>query len=128
METLTVSTEECLYRFLEEYGDNREKSQLIRFWGLHPNARFTKYAICCGLDWAKLQANRALSALVDVGIVDTHEHNGLTFYSLTKNEEKQQPVMELAALGWDQWQRMLKRIESKSRANDGKKDRKSSTA
>jgi hypothetical protein len=113
VETLTDSTEGCLYRFLEEYGDNREKSQLLRFWGTYPNARFTRYAICYGLDWSKLGANRALKALVDAGVVDTHSHNGLTFYSLTENEEKRRPVVELAALGWDQWQRMLKRIEIK---------------
>ena len=128
MEKLTDSTEECLYRLLEEYGDNREKSQLLRFWGMHPNAKFTRYAICHGLDWSKLEVNRALAALVDTGVVDTHSHNGLTFYSLTENEEKRLQVVGLAALSWDQWQRMFKRIESKSKASDGKKDRKGSTA
>jgi hypothetical protein len=66
--------------------------------------------------------------MVDAGLVDNHANNGLTFYSLTENEEKRRPVLELAALGWDQWQYMLNRIESKSKASDGKKDRKGSTA
>jgi len=115
METLTISTEESLYGFLEKYGINREERELLAFWGMHPNARFTRYAICYGVDWSKLEANRALMALVEAGVVDTHNHNGLTFYSLTKNEEKRRPVVELAALGWDQWLAMLRRIEHRDR-------------
>ena len=116
METLTVSTEESLYRFLEEYGRNREERELLAFWGMHPNARFTRYAICYGLDCNKQEANRALMALVEQGIIDTSSSNGLIFYSLTKNEEKRRPVVELAALGWDQWLAMLRRIENRERS------------
>jgi len=110
METANVSTEEGLYRFLEEYGNNRVKRELLAFWGKHPNARFTRWAIY-GLDWSKLEANRGLSALVGGGVVDTHSHNGLTFYSLTNNEEKRRPVLELATLGWHQLQAILRRME-----------------
>jgi hypothetical protein len=116
METTKVLAEENLYRFLEEYGNNREKSQLLAFWGMHPNARFTRYVICYGLDLSKLEADIALRALVDAGVVDTHKHNGLTLYSLTKNEEKRQLVMELAALEWGQWQLMLRRIERRDKS------------
>jgi len=115
METPNVATGENLYCFLEEHGDNRVKRELIAFWGRHPNAKFSRRVICYALDWNKLEADRALRALVDAGVVDTHKHNGLTLYSLTMNEEKRRPVVELAALGWDQWQRMLKRIEQRDK-------------
>ena len=115
MATLTVSTEESLFRFLEEYGKNREERELLAFWGMHPNARFTRYAICYGLDCSKLEANRGLMSLVEEGIIDTSSSNGLIFYSLTKNEEKRRPVMKLAALGWDQWLAMLRQLEKQDK-------------
>jgi len=115
MATLTASTQESLYRFLEKYGNTREERELLAFWGMHPNARFTRYTICYGLDCSKQEANRALMALVEAGVIDTNSCNGLIFYSLTKNEEKRRPVVELAALGWDQWLAMLRRIEHRDR-------------
>lgn len=111
METLTVGTQEELYRFLEEHGNNRVKRELLNFWGRHPDARFSRYAICFALDCGKLEAEKALRAMVDAGLVDNHKNNGLTLYSLTKNEEKRRRVLELAAVGWDQWNIMIKRME-----------------
>jgi len=111
METLTVTTQEELYHFLEEYGNNRVKRELLSFWGRHPEAKFSRYAICFALDCGKLEVEKALRAMVDGGLVDNHTNNGLTLYSLTKNEEKRRPVLELAALDWDQWNTMIKRIE-----------------
>jgi hypothetical protein len=117
METLSVSIEELLYRFLEEHGDNQVKRDLLAFLGRHPNAKFARYIICRVLDYGKLEVGRALRALVDARIVDDHTNNGLTLYSLTTDEEKRRPVLELAALGWDQWQFMLKRIELKKQSS-----------
>jgi len=113
METLTVSTQEELYRFLEEHGNSRVKRELLAFWGRHPNAKFSRYAICFALDCGKLEANSALRALVDAGLVDNHTNNGLTLYSLTENEEKRRLVLELAVLDWDQWNTMIKRMEQR---------------
>jgi hypothetical protein len=111
MGTLTVSSEESLYQFLEEHGKSREERELLAFWGMHPNARFTRYAICYGLDCTKLEASRALMTMVVKGLIDTSSSNGSIFYSLTSEEEKRRPVLELADLGWDQWLAMLRRIE-----------------
>lgn len=111
METLTISTEENLYRFLEVHGNNRVKRELLTFLGMHPNAKFTRHVICYALDCGKLEVDRALKALVGAELVDTHVDNSLTLYSLTKNEEKHRPVLELAAMGWDQRRLMLRRIE-----------------
>lgn len=115
MVTPNILNEESLYRLLEEHGDDRVKRGLLFFWGNHPNAKFARYAICHALDSSKLEMNRALRALVEAGLVDTHILNGVTLYSLTVNEERRRPVVELAALDWGQWRFMLKRIEQKDK-------------
>ena len=117
METLSVSTEEVLYRFLEQHGNDRVQRELLAFLGRHPNAKFARFVICRALDYGKLEVDSALRALLDAGLVDNNANNGLTLYSLTTNEEKRRPVLELAALGWDRWQFMLKRLECKEKAS-----------
>ena len=106
-----ILKEESLYRFLEEHGDNQVKRRLLLFWSCHPNAKFARNAISYALDSSKLEVDKALRVLVEVGLVDTHIINGVTFYSLTANEERRRPVLELLALGWDQWHLMLNRLE-----------------
>jgi hypothetical protein len=115
MEILSVATEGDLYRFLEEHGNNRVKRELLAFLGRHPNARFTRYVMCYALDCGKLEVERALRALIEAELVDMHGDDSLTLYSLTRNEEKRQPVLELASLGWDQWQLMIRLIERKDK-------------
>ncbi|MBI3040346.1 MAG: hypothetical protein HYY80_01605, partial [Chloroflexi bacterium] len=58
MATPRVLNEMSLYRFLEEYGDNRVKRELVFFWGCHPNAKFARNAIYYALDCAKLEMDR----------------------------------------------------------------------
>ena len=98
-----ILNEESLYRFLEEHGDNRVKRRPLFFWGSHPNAKFARNAIYYAQDCTKREVDGALKAMVEAGLVDTHMHNDMTFYSLTANEEKRRPVLALAALGWDRW-------------------------
>ena len=111
MEAPSISTEEQLLRFLEEYARDRLEMELLTFWGRHPNARFSRGAISCALDCKKLSVDRALKDMVGLGLVDTDNCNGVPFYSLTANEEKRRPVMELASLGWDQLHLMVRRLE-----------------
>lgn len=106
-----ILSEEQLSRFLEEFAGDRLKVELLAFWGRHPNARFTVGAISCALDCRKLDTDKALKDMVEVGLVDTYTHNDVLFFSLTMNEERRPPVLELASLGWDRWQVMLRRIE-----------------
>jgi len=85
--------------------------ELLLFWGMHPNAKFDRKAICYALDYSKLDTERALRIMIEEGLLDSHSRNGVTLYSLTKDEERRRPVLELAALGRDRWQLMTKRIE-----------------
>jgi len=107
----SILSEEQMLRFLEEYAGDRLKMELLAFWGRHPNARFSRGAISCALDCKKLNIDRALKDMVEVGLVDIYNCNGVPFYSLTVNEERRRPVMELACLGWGQLQLMIRRIE-----------------
>jgi hypothetical protein len=111
MVTPDVLTNERLQRFLAEYGNNWVKRELLLFWGLHPNAKFNRLAICYAVDCRQLYAKVALRDMVEAGLVDIYVNNGETLYSLTQNELRRRPVLELAALGWDQWQLMLKQLE-----------------
>jgi len=115
METLNASAEEELYHFLKEHGNNRMKRQLLAFLGRHPNAKFSRRVICCALDCSKLEAEGALRAMVEEGLLDEHTNNSVTLYSLTKNEGKSRLVLELASLSWEQRQLMLRRIEHKDK-------------
>jgi hypothetical protein len=108
-----VIIKDNLCRFLDRYGNNRVKRELLLFWGMHPNAKFNRSAICYAVGCNKLDAERALMTMVEEGLLDTYPNgNGVTLYSLTRNDERRRPVLELATLGWDQWQLMLKRIEN----------------
>lgn len=111
METPSMLTEEQLLRLLEECARDRLKIELLAFWGRHPNARFSRGAISCALDCKKLSVDRALKDMVETGLVDTHSCNGVPVYSLTANEERRRPVIELASLGWDQLQLMVRRVD-----------------
>jgi len=99
---MVIQTE--VYRFLQEYGDSRVKRELLLFWGMHPNARFDRRAICYALDCNKLEAEKALRSMVDEGLLLEARSNGLTLYQLTANDERRHSVLELAALNWEQWQ------------------------
>ena len=104
-------TEERLYHFLREHTDDQVQRQVLLFWAMHPNTKFSRLAIRCAVDCGKLDVDRALRALVVAGLLIKHADNGLTLYSLTTDEKRQQLIMEMATLGWDRWQLILRRME-----------------
>ena len=110
-----LNTEESLYCFLEEHGNNQIKRELLLFWSMHPNAKFDRMVICHAVGCSKLDAKGALGAMVEEGLLNKHNSNDVTVYSLTTDEESRRPILALAALGWDRWQRMLRRMEEKAK-------------
>ncbi len=74
---------------------------------MHPNTRFDSKAISYTLDCFKLDVETALEAMVAEGLVDGCTSNGVSLYSLTRNEDSRQPILELANLGWNQRQHMI---------------------
>jgi len=111
METPKVLAEESLSCFLEKHGGNRAKTELLAFWSRHPNAKFSRLVLSHALDQTKLDTDRALKDMVESGLVDTYTRNSVTLFSLTTNEEIRRPVLEMAALDWNQWQLVLKHVE-----------------
>ena len=79
-----------------ERGDNPAKRELYLFWGIHPNAKFSKPIIDFALDCNRSDLDNALQAMVAARLLDTNIQNGVTFYSLTKNEERRRPILEFA--------------------------------
>ncbi len=115
---VVLNTEESLYRFLQEHGDNGVKRGLLLFWSSHPNARFDSKVICYALDRDRLDTEKALRTMVEEGLLDRSTCNGVTLYSLTTNEDRYRPILELATLGWGRWQLMLKRIDEVANSQD----------
>lgn len=108
---MDIFAEEYLFKFLKEHGDNRAKRELIAFWGRHPDSEFPRWAICYAVDCTRLSINKALRDEVEEGLVDLHIRNDATLYSLTLDDTIRRPVVQLAAIGWDRWERMLRRID-----------------
>ena len=86
-----------------ERRDNLIKRELYLFWGRHPNAKFSGSAISIALDCSTVEMARMLRAMVDAGLVETHTQNGVTFYLLTKNEERRRQVIEFARHRYNWW-------------------------
>ncbi len=108
---IVLDTEESLYGFLQEYGGDQVKRELLLFWSMHPNARFDHRAICYTLDCNKPDVERALSTMVEEGLLDKNTGNGVTLYSLATKGGKRQAVLALATLTWDRWRLMLMPVE-----------------
>jgi len=110
MTTGEIAIEENLYQFIRKYAGEPLKMELLAFWGRHPNAKFSKFAMYHVEDYREVFC-RALEDMAEAGLVDAHVYNGTPLYSLTTNEEKRRLVMKLATLGWDQQQLVLRLIE-----------------
>ena len=82
---------------------------ILRFFGAHPNSRFSKLAIVHAIDenGSRTRVEMALMQLIDEGIIKTDNENDGRLYFLTKDEPVRQLVLELAKLDWRQWQMVL---------------------
>ena len=96
-----------LNAFLDRHGDTRAKQELLLFWALHPNARFSRLAILSATECSKLDTERALTYMVNNELVNMCLDNGLTIYSLTSSENIRQMVAQLSTLDWGQKQIMF---------------------
>jgi hypothetical protein len=100
-------TRDSMFCFLQKYGDSWVKRELLLFWIMHPNTRFSRKAIGYSLTSNNLDVEGSLKIMVEEGLIDESVSNGVTLYSLTLNEERRRLILELANLGWNRWQYML---------------------
>jgi hypothetical protein len=96
--------------FLNRYGNTRAKQELLLFWVLHPNARFSRLAVLSAMECSRLDVEKALESMTDDNLVDVCSENRLTTYSLTKNDDIRRMVSLLGTLDWSQRQNMFARI------------------
>lgn len=87
MLALNTKNEKSCQIYLRECKSNRLKSLVLEFWCRHPHARLTQEAICYALESNRKDNLEALNQLVLMRILNTIVVNGITFYSLSENDE-----------------------------------------
>ncbi len=101
---------EKLCHFVRQYIDDFYCLQLLRFFGRYPYTRFSEPVVAQALNShnKKPHTKRALSQLIDKGVVRVSTNNDVPLYSLTEDESLRSLVSELARLDWSQWQLMVR--------------------
>ncbi|HEY42259.1 MAG TPA: hypothetical protein G4O18_10475 [Dehalococcoidia bacterium] len=107
MVTLDSAVEIGLNGFLNRYGDTRAKQELLLFWGLHPDARFSRLAVLSAMECSRLDVEKALKSMANDNLIDMRSDSGLITYSLTTNENIRQMVALLSTLDWGQRHMLL---------------------
>lgn len=88
---------------------NRSCLGLLRFFAAHPNGRFSKLAVIHAIDddctgW---EMDEALNQMVEEKILNISQENGVTFYTLTREEALNRLVLNMAIFDWRDWQLVL---------------------
>jgi hypothetical protein len=110
MTTITeINTRQSVSQFTNNMVGDRCCLGLLRFFGAHPNSRFSKLAIVHAIDenGSRIKVEMALIQLINEGIIKIDIENDMRLYLLTKDEPVRQLVLDLAKLEWRQWQMVL---------------------
>ena len=110
MTTITeINTRQSVSQFTNNVVRDRCCLGLLRFFGAHPNSRFSKLAIVHAIDenGSRTKVEMALIQLINEGIIKIDIENDMRLYLLTKDEPVRQLVLDLAKLEWRQWQMVL---------------------
>lgn len=97
MKTNDLVSQVRLSPLYNEQGNAPLKRELLAFWNRHPNGKFPVSTISCALDYRKIKVKKALEELVKTGLIDAYIESGLTLYSLTKDENKRELVLQSLA-------------------------------
>lgn len=111
MVNIEITKQDTLNQFISKYMEEPPYPELLRFFGIHPCARFNRLAIIHALDFAggKSEVERALVNLTDQGVVKVCIDHDTPLYSLTQDESTRRQVIELAKLDWSRWQLVLRK-------------------
>ena len=95
---IDISEELCC--FIREHLDNYYTQQLILFFATHPHARFSELAVIHALNHngGRNCLQKALTQLVDKGVITRYNKNNVLFYALPDNTSLQNLVLEFAGL------------------------------
>jgi hypothetical protein len=111
-EVTKQETQPCLCQLMKRLIGNHCCLALLRFFVAHPNGRFSKLAIVHGIDdnSSRPEVERALSQLVNEGILMINIENDISFYLLTRETEPRQVVLEMGEFDWRHWQLVLEHM------------------
>jgi hypothetical protein len=118
MVVIDSTAEIGLNGFLDRYGNTRAKQELLLFWALHPNARFSRLAVLSAMECSRLEAEKALASMTNDNLVDMCSENRLTTYSLTKNGDTRRMMSLLNTLDWRQRQDIFDHIHHVAGTSD----------
>jgi hypothetical protein len=102
--------EDKLRNFINEFSEDLCSLELLLFFSRHPHARFNCTAVLHALTTKKFDTNTALQVLVAKKIVVSCHENGITLYTLTKDEPAHSLATQLANIDQRQWQIILEQI------------------
>jgi len=105
-----IQIEEKLNSFIKEFSQDLCSLELLLFFSRHPHARFNRTAVLHASTAKNYDTNAALKVLVDKKIVISHIENGVTLYTLTKNEPAHSLAIQLVSIDQHQWQIILEHI------------------
>lgn len=105
-----IDVEDKLCNFIKDFCDDLNSLELLIFFSRHPLARFNRTAVVHALLAKQFDAGIALKRLIDKNIVIASNENGMTLYSLTKEEPIHSLAVELINVDQSKWQRVLEQI------------------
>ena len=111
MVNIEITKQDTLNQLISKYMGEPLSLELLRFFGIHPCARFNWPAVTHALDFGggKSEVERALVNLTDQGVVKVNIDHDTPIYSLTQDESTRRQVIELAKLDWSRWQLVLRK-------------------
>jgi hypothetical protein len=105
-----VKIEDKLCNFIKDFCDDLNSLELLVFFSRHPNARFNRTVVVHALTSKHFDSGIALKRLIDRKLVVATIENGMTLYSLTKEEPSHSLASELVTIDQGQWQKILEQI------------------
>jgi hypothetical protein len=105
-----IDVEDKLCNFIKDFCDDLNSLELLIFFSRHPLAKFNRTAVVHALLAKQFDAGIALKRLIDKRIIVTSNVNGMTLYSLTREEPSYTLAVELVNIDQSKWQRVLEQI------------------
>ncbi len=112
MTTSEITIAEKLIQFIGECTGGQYCLKLLRFFGEHPYARFSRLALAQLLDASsgRLNIEIVLRYLIDKGMVRKYLENNVHLYSLTEDGSLHGLALDMAKLSWREWQVVVRQI------------------
>jgi hypothetical protein len=105
-----IDVEDKLCNFIKEFCDDLNCLELLVFFGRHPQARFNRTAVIHAPLTNRFDTAIALKRLLDKKTITTSNENGMTLFSLTKEEPIHTLATELVNIDQNKWQKVLAQI------------------